>query len=319
MSISSETQSRSRYGVRAREVAAPAILMFLCLAVWDVAVRLLDVPAFVLPAPTAILATMVQDRALIFSQLQITMFEIVTGYFLAIIVGFCVSVAIVYSAAFRRGVLPLIVAAQTIPVIAIAPILVIWFGYNYVPRVIITALVAFFPLAISFVTGLRALEAEWINFFRSLNATPLQIFFKLRFPAALPNIFAGLKVATTLAVVGATISEWVGASAGLGYLMAQDSAQINTTRVFASLVVLGSCGMAFFAIISMIEWLTMPWAFGRLNRSQWRRRNREQASDANLSSTATEHRLGRAAEAEPRDRVTATLTRTVSGNNGRIK
>ena len=160
-------------------------------------------------------------------------------------VGFCLSVLIVYSAAFRRGVLPLVVASQTIPVIAIAPLLVIWFGYNSIPRIIITALVAFFPLTISFVTGLQAIEPAFINFFRSLKANEFQIFTKLRFPAALPNVFGGLKVATTLAVIGATIGEWVGASAGLGYLMAQDTAQLNTTRVFASLVVLGAFGMAF--------------------------------------------------------------------------
>ena len=178
-------------------------------------------------------------------------------------VGFVLSVLIVYLPAFRRGVLPLIVASQTIPVIAIAPILVIWFGYNALPRIIITALVAFFPLTVNFVTGLQAVSAEFINFFRSLNASEAQIFRKLRFPAALPNVFAGLKVASTLAVIGATIGEWVGASAGLGYLMSQDSAQLNTTRVFASLVVLGTVGMAFFAAVGLVERLCMPWLHGR--------------------------------------------------------
>jgi len=134
-------------------------------------------------------------------------------------------------------------------------------------------LVAFFPLTVSIVTGLQMLEKDFVNFFRSLNANELQIFLKLRLPAALPNIFAGLKVATTLAVIGATISEWVGASAGLGYLMAQDSAQINTTRVFASLVVLGLCGMAFFGIVALIERLCMPWVYGRYGTRwvAWRR------------------------------------------------
>lgn len=254
-----------RASSRAQDVAAPLLLMALILACWEAVVHLLAIPAFVLPPPTEIVAKIFEDRAIIFPHLGVTLFEIVTGYALAAIVGFLLSVAIVYSNAFRRGVLPLIVAAQTIPVIAIAPILVIWFGYNYVPRVIITALVAFFPLTISIVTGMQSLSAEFINFFRSLNATGLQIFLKLRLPAALPNIFAGLKVATTLAVVGATISEWVGASAGLGYLMAQDSAQLNTARVFSSLVVLGLCGMAFFGSVGLVERLCMPWVHGRLN------------------------------------------------------
>jgi NitT/TauT family transport system permease protein len=134
------------------------------------------------------------------------------------------------------------------------------------PRIIITALVAFFPLTVSFVTGLQSVDAEFVSFFRSLNASEPQIFRKLRLPAALPNIFAGLKVASTLAVVGATISEWVGASAGLGYLMSQDTAQLNTTRVFASLVVLGTFGMGFFALVGAVERLSMPWIHGPSHR-----------------------------------------------------
>ena len=248
---------------RSRDIASPMLLMAAILVAWEVLVRALEVQTFVLPPPSAIVHELYRARGIIFAQLQVTLFEILCGYALAVLVGFCLSVMIVYSQAFRRGVLPLIVASQTVPIIAIAPVLVIWFGYNYVPRILITALVAFFPLTVSMVTGLQSVDREVISFFRSLNASPIQLFFKLRFPAALPNIFAGLKVATTLAVVGATISEWVGASAGLGYLMAQDTQQLNTTRVFASLVVLGLCGMGFFGIVSFIERLSMPWVYGR--------------------------------------------------------
>lgn len=248
----------------AGEAAAPLLLMLFILASWEGLVRLLGIQTFVLPAPTQIVATVFTDRAIIFRHLQVTLFEILSGYMLAAVVGFMVSLATVYSAAFRRGALPLIVAAQTIPVIAIAPILVIWFGYNAVPRIIITALVAFFPLTISFVTGLQSVTKDFISFFRSLNASEFQIFLKLRLPNGLANIFAGLKVATTLAVVGATISEWVGASEGIGYLIAQDTAQINTARVFASLVVLGVFGMAFFAAVGLAERVAMPWIYGKL-------------------------------------------------------
>ncbi len=257
-----ESGDRTGTWSRLKQVGAPLLLALAILAAWEVAVRLLAVPAYVLPPPSRIATEMFVDRGIIFSQLRVTLFEIFCGYLLSVVAGFTLSVLIVYSAAFRRGVLPLIVASQTIPVIAIAPLLVIWFCYNSVPRIIITALVAFFPLTVSFVTGLQAVEQEFVNFFRSLNARESQIFFKLRLPAALPNIFGGLKVATTLAVIGATIGEWVGASAGLGYLMAQDTAQLNTTRVFASLVVLGAFGMAFFALVGLIERWRMPWLYG---------------------------------------------------------
>jgi NitT/TauT family transport system permease protein len=257
---------RPRLPARVVDVAAPLGLMLLIIAAWEAAVWAFDVAVYVLPAPSRIVREIFVQHEIILGHLEVTLIEILSGYALAALVGFVLSILIVYSKPFRRGVLPLIVASQTIPVIAIAPILVIWFGYNVAPRIIITALVAFFPLTVAFVTGLERLEREFIDFFRSLNASGVQIFLKLRLPAALPNIFAGLKVATTLAVIGATISEWVGASAGLGYLMAQDTQQLNTTRVFAALVVLGIVGMLFFALVGLIEKLSMPWIHGRLLR-----------------------------------------------------
>ena len=268
-------------------MAAPLLLMGLILLGWQLAVRLFELPTWLLPAPSEIVVKIVSDRVIIFAQLRVTLYVIIVGYLAAVVVGFCLSITIIYSSAFRRGVLPLMVASQSIPVIAIAPVLVIWFGYNDTPRIIITALVAFFPLTIAIVTGLQTLEREFVDFFHSMNANEFQTFLKLRLPAALPNIFAGLKVATTLAVIGATISEWVGASAGLGYLMSQDTAQLNTTRVFASLVVLGLCGMGFFGTVGLIERLCMPWVYGRLNLGPlaWWRKARIRSVKAALDDT----------------------------------
>lgn len=249
---------------RLGDAALPLGIMFSLLLVWEAAVHLIDIKAYVLPAPSAIFGElMTSGTKVILPQLKATLFETLAGYALAIVVASVLSVLILYSSAFRRGVLPLIVASQTVPVITMAPVLVIWFGYNSLPRIIITAIVAFFPLTIATVTGLRSLEPQFVDFFRSLNATPAQIFFKLRLPVALPSIFGGLKVAATLAVIGATISEWVGASQGIGYLIAQDTAQLNTTRVFASLTVLGISGMALFGLVGLVERLSMPWLHKR--------------------------------------------------------
>lgn len=300
--IRARHRTPSRLPPRAKNIAAPIALTLLILAAWEILVRLLDVPNFVLPAPTRIVREIVVERAMIFGHLEVTLTVVLTGYVLAALVGFSLSVVILYSKAFRRGVLPLIVASQTIPVIAIAPILVIWFGYNVAPRIIITALVAFFPLTVSFVTGLEALEKELIKFFRSLNANEYQIFLKLRLPAALPNIFAGLKVATTLAVIGATISEWVGADAGLGRLMAQDTQQLNTTRVFAALVVLGVFGMGFFALVGMIERLFMPWAYGRPTLRWLRGRGSARAAEAAREAPAIHAELGASRSCQPGER-----------------
>ncbi len=249
---------------RIGDAALPLGIMLAMLVLWEAAVHLLAIKSYVLPAPTAIFKELVTSGpTIILPQLKATLIETLAGYWLAVAVAAVLSVLILYSSAFRRGVLPLIIASQTVPVITMAPVLVIWFGYNSLPRIIITALVAFFPLTISTVTGLRSLEPQFIDFFRSLNATPSQVFFKLRLPVALPNIFAGLKVAATLAVIGATISEWVGASQGIGYLIAQDTAQLNTTMVFASLTLLGISGMALFGLVGLVERLSMPWIHAR--------------------------------------------------------
>jgi NitT/TauT family transport system permease protein len=249
---------------RLGDAALPLAIMLAILLAWEALVHLLDIKTYILPAPSAIIVELVASgTGFILPQLKVTLIETLAGYALAIVVAAVLSISILYSSAFRRGVLPLIVASQTVPVITMAPVLVIWFGYNSLPRIIITAIVAFFPLTISTVTGLRSLEPQFIDFFRSLNATPVQIFFKLRLPVALPNIFAGLKVAATLAVIGATISEWVGANQGIGYLIAQDTQQLNTTRVFASLTALGITGMALFGLVGLIERLSMPWLHTR--------------------------------------------------------
>lgn len=256
------------------DAALPLGIVLALLAIWEGAVHLLQIQPFVLPAPTEIFKELlISGPTVILPQLHVTMAETMAGYLAAIVVAAVLSVLILYSSAFRRGVLPLVVASQTIPIITMAPVLVIWFGYNSLPRIIITAIVAFFPLTIAAVTGLKSLEPYFIDFFRSLNATPAQIFFKLRLPVALPSIFGGLKVAATLAVIGATISEWVGASQGIGYLIAQDTALLNTTRVFASLTVLGIAGMALFGLVGLIERLSMPWIYSRPTMA-WLRRQR---------------------------------------------
>lgn len=261
--------------------AMPLGIVIGLLAIWEAAVHILEIQPFVLPAPTEIFKElMISGPTVILPHLHVTMLETLAGYFAAIVVAAVLSVLILYSSAFRRGVLPLVVASQTIPIITMAPVLVIWFGYNSLPRIIITAIVAFFPLTIAAVTGLKSLEPHFIDFFRSLNATPSQIFFKLRLPVALPSIFGGLKVAATLAVIGATISEWVGASRGIGYLIAQDTALLNTTRVFASLTVLGIAGMALFGLVGLIERLSMPWIYARPTMAWLRTQRSPQAPAA---------------------------------------
>lgn len=252
---------------RDKGVLAPALIFFGVLAAWEIITRLRDIKPYLLPSPTLIVRTVAAEWPTLFPNFQVTLIEMILGFALAFVVSMALGILLAHSSAIRRGLYPLVIASQTVPVIAIAPVLIIWFGYNIVPRVLVTALIAFFPLTVTTVTGFNALETEAINLFRSMNATRTQIFFKLSVPTALPFIFAGLKVSATLCVIGATVGEWIGADRGLGHLIVLDTAQFDTPRVFASILLLSSSGVALFLIISLIERVALPW------------RHRQQAPD----------------------------------------
>lgn len=237
----------------------PALVVVGLLGIWQAVVAVFNIKDYVLPAPTAILSKAVSDADLLLPNLRVTIVEMLLGFGLATVVGIGLGILIAGSAVFRRGVFPLVIASQTVPVIAIAPVLVIWFGYDILPRVLVTALVAFFPLTVNTVSGLRSVDSELVRLFRSLNASRLQIFCKLTFPSGLPYIFAGLKVAATLSVIGATVSEWVGADKGLGYQIITDTQQLETTRVFASILLLSLSGIALYLIVAGIERVSLPW------------------------------------------------------------
>jgi len=241
------------------QVLAPACVLAAVIGIWELVVRELDVKTYVLPAPSAIARTTADNWDVLLPNLRVTVEEMLLGFALAAGVGVVLGTLIASSAVFRRGVFPLVIASQTVPVIAIAPVLVIWFGYDILPRVLVTALIAFFPLTVNTVSGFRAVDPELIRLFRSLNASWLQIFRKLTFPSGLPYIFAGLKVAATLSVIGATVGEWVGADKGLGYQIITDTSQLETTRVFASIFLLSLSGIALYLIVSVVEWVSLPW------------------------------------------------------------
>jgi ABC-type nitrate/sulfonate/bicarbonate transport system permease component len=241
------------------EALAPAAVLLAILAVWETATGILHIKAYILPAPSQILAQLWSNWPVLFSNLQVTVVEMLVGFALASLVGTSVGILLATSTLFRRGVYPLVIASQTIPVIAIAPVLVIWFGYNIVPRVLVTALIAFFPLTVNTVAGFTSVDPELVRFFRALNATPFQIFRKLAVPSALPYVFAGLKVAATLSVIGATVGEWVGSDQGLGQLILSDTSLLNTPRVFASILLLSLSGITLFLLVAAVEWFALPW------------------------------------------------------------
>jgi len=245
---------------RKRKRAAPLyerfaalILAVSLLVIWQIAVPLTGVSRFVLPTPTAIATEIATNLPLLLSHAWVTLLEVLAGFGLAIAVGIPTALAIFYWRPFEKAVYPLLVALQTIPKVALAPILVLYLGYGWAPKITLAFLISFFPIVVSTVVGLKSLDIGLVNLVRSMGATETQTFFKIRLPAALPNVFGGLKVGISLAVIGAVIGEYVAAEKGLGYLQLTANSQFNTTLNFATVVMISALGVSLFFIISFLE------------------------------------------------------------------
>ncbi|MBA3378174.1 MAG: ABC transporter permease [Chloroflexia bacterium] len=237
----------------------PTLLLAGLFLGWEVAVRINDTPRWMLPPPSAILESFRTDWRLLIKHTRVTLVEVLLGFGLALVAGITVGIAIDSSTILRRAIYPLIIASQTIPMVALAPLMLIWFGYGLLPKILITALIGFFPIAVNTVDGLRSGDREMLALLRSMGASGGQRFRMVRVPAALPLIFSGARIAITFCVIGAVFAELVGASQGLGYLMERSAAQFQTSRVFACIVILALMGIGLFSLIALIERLALPW------------------------------------------------------------
>lgn len=249
----------SRALSRLTEWVAPVSLIGAILALWQVASSMLGMPRWLLPSPVDIVAALVGSWGLIWQHTMVTLEEVLVGFGLALASGIALAVAIAYSRPVERAVYPLVVASQTVPVVAIAPILLIWFGYGLLPKVIVVALICFFPIVVNMVDGLRSVDPDLVNLMRSMGATRWQLFTKAQLHTSLPFLMSGTKVAVAVSVIGAVMGEWVGASAGLGYFMVRSASQFQTARVFAAVLVLSVMGVALFGLAAVLERYLLPW------------------------------------------------------------
>ncbi|HWE61548.1 MAG TPA: ABC transporter permease [Chloroflexota bacterium] len=239
----------------------PLICAVLFLGLWQVGATVFGVSDLLLPRPSQIGQALWQDRALLVENAWITLQEIVIGYLLALTIGFALGVLLHSSRVIERAVYPWLVVSQAIPTVAIAPIFVLWTGFDIRPKVLVIILVSFFPLVVSTIDGLRAVDPDLVRLLRSLGASRVRIFRSARLPAALPGIFSGMKVAAALSIVGAVFGEWVGASSGLGYLILTFNNQTATAEVFAAIAVLATIGIVLFGLVSVLEHLLLPWYY----------------------------------------------------------
>jgi ABC-type nitrate/sulfonate/bicarbonate transport system permease component len=225
--------------------------------------------SFILPSPPQVLAAAWETRSLLGPAIATTMLETALGLLVALALGIAIAAAMDLSGFLRRALYPILVASQTVQILAIAPLLIIWFGFGVLPKVLIVVLVCFFPLAVSTADGLASADPDLVALFRSMGARRRQIWRLVRLPSALPAFFSGLRVAVTYSVVGATIGEWVGGSSGLGLYMLRSKNALATDQVFVAIVITSALSIGLFALVYAIERAALPWYFSAHRRMQW--------------------------------------------------
>ncbi len=245
--------------VRLINTVLPMVLLVVLGLFWEAAVHFFKIPVYILPGPWKILRVMWQRTDLLAFHALVTLTEISLGFAVALVLGLTLALLIYSSRILERAFLPLIISSQTIPVFAIAPLLILWFGYGIGSKVVMTAIIVFFPIVINTVEGLKSADPDTVALLRILEATPAQVFFKVRIPQALPFVFSGIKIGVAVSVIGAVIGEWVGAREGLGYLMIHANAQLQVELVFASIFWLSMLGMSLYGLVAVAERVLVPW------------------------------------------------------------
>lgn len=235
------------------EKSAPFLLAAFLIGFWEFAVRFFKVPPFLLPAPSQIVMIIYNEWSLLQMHATATITSIVSGYLCAVFFALLISAIMIRFPLVEKSVMPLFVALQSVPKIAIAPLILVWVGAGFQSKLLVVTAIAFFPIVINTMTGFKEVDRGLSDVFTSVAATERQIFFQLRLPYAMPYIFAGLRIATTLSVLGAIVAEYLAASNGLGYLVLSGSFNFNTARSFAAILSLAVIGTTFFALMSFIE------------------------------------------------------------------
>jgi putative hydroxymethylpyrimidine transport system permease protein len=235
-----------------------AVLLGFALA-WEALVRATGVPHYILPGPARVFAALHAQAGFIATNALTTLAEMVLGLVLGVAGGASCALVLAHWRGARRWLLPLVLASQAVPVFAIAPLLVLWLGFGMASKVAAASLIIFFPVASSFYDGLARAGQGWLDLARVMGASPLSTLLRIRVPAALPALASGMRVAAAVAPIGAVIGEWVGASAGLGFLMLQANAQMQTDLLFAALLVLAACAVAFYAAVDALARRLVPW------------------------------------------------------------
>lgn len=241
----------------------PAVILAL-LVMWELCVRFFKVKEYILPSPIVALQHLFTAQPdanynwLV--HIRVTLMELIISFFVTAVLGIAIAIALAWSATIRRVLMPAFVFLNSLPIVAIAPLLVLWFGYGLKTNILVAFLVSFFPIVINTTVGLSELDEDLLDLVKYLNGTKFQIFLKLRIPNSLPYIFTGLKISSTMCVVGAIVGEFVASDKGLGYIIMNSQYTMDSPPIFAGLMLVSLFGVALFGVVSVIERICMPWA-----------------------------------------------------------
>ncbi len=252
-----------------REYGPPIALIFILLVSWEMIVTWREISTWILPAPSETLLVIWESYPILIPHILQTLQEIALGLLVALVTGVGLAAALDLSAWLRRAVYPLLVISQTIPILALAPLLIIWFGFGLTPKVLVVTLFCFFPIAINTTDGLRATDPDLLSLLRAMGATRRQLWLKVRLPSSLPYFFSGLRIAATYSVVGAIVGEWVGASKGLGIYMLRSANAFKTDQVFAAIVISSLLSLTLFASVYLLERALLPWYHSTQRTQEW--------------------------------------------------
>lgn len=241
----------------------PVVFVVILFGAWWMVTENGWVAPYILPSPVDTWTTMVENAAYLGSHTWVTTIETIIGFAIAVVIGELVAVLMIYSKTIEKTAYPLILFAQVIPKIAVAPLFVVWLGFGMEPKIVVAVLMAFFPIVVSGMAGLKSVDPEILELTSTMGASSIKTFLKVRLPASLPQLFSGLKVAATLAVTGAVVGEFVGANEGLGYVILQANGNIDTAMLFAALIIMSLMGVLLFALIQIAEWFLIPWHSSR--------------------------------------------------------
>ena len=242
-----------------RRLWPPLLLLAAAVGIWELVVRADRVPDYLFPAPSAIASALRSDAGLLARATVVTAREVLLGFVLAVVLALALAVLLHLSSALRRALLPILVLSQAVPTVVLAPVLAILLGYGIAPKLVVVAIVCFFPIVVNAVDGLRSTDVELVRMMRTLHGSRIAIFRRVELPGALPAIFSGARIAASYAAVGAVFGEWAGSSSGLGFVMLQAQPALATARIFAAVLILCALALVLYALVTLAERLLVPW------------------------------------------------------------